>query len=98
MSVRTTRREFLARVGAAAGTALAAEPLMVALGQPAEPATRVVIARDEALTTGRVDEHRDLLLKLLGTAMQKLTGARDGATAWRAVLRPGCSGSCRTTR
>ncbi|MGB2987173.1 MAG: DUF362 domain-containing protein, partial [Phycisphaerae bacterium] len=44
--------------------------------------SRVAIARDDALTKGRVDEHGDLLRKLLDASMQKLTGTSDAAGAW----------------
>ena len=95
MSGQTTRRRFLAQAGAAAaGMALAgacdsgragdAEPK--AATPTTRPSPRVAIARDEALTTGAVSEHADLLRKLLDAAMQKVTGAADAVGAWRSVI------------
>ncbi len=87
-----TRREFLARVGvgaasAAFGTAgapsFANEPR-----QNRQPAARVAIARDEALTKGPLENQRDLLSKLLDAAMQKESGAPDARAAWRALFSP----------
>ncbi len=49
---------------------------------------RVVIARDEALLHGRVDEHRELLRKLLNATMQRLTQTPDAKQAWRKLFRP----------
>jgi uncharacterized protein (DUF362 family) len=54
-------------------------------GSPGER-SRVVIARDDVLTRGRVDEHGDLLRKLLDASMQKLTTATDAAAAWRKLF------------
>ncbi len=92
MAEESTRREFLERVGAvAAGAALsglAGPELVLATDGSSGPAPRVAIARDDALTRGRVDEHRDLLRALLDAAMQKVTGAPDAAAAWRAVFGP----------
>lgn len=82
MSQRMTRRHFVAQV---AGATLAARGMCPA----AEPArARVVIARDEVLTRGRVDEHRELLRKLLDASVQKLTGKPDARAAWRSLFRP----------
>jgi uncharacterized protein (DUF362 family) len=85
MSGETTRRQFLAQAGAcAAGWTLSTECLVgAALGQDAGPRSRVVIARDDALS---VDERGDLLIKLLGAAMQRLTDAPDAVAAWRRVF------------
>jgi len=47
-----------------------------------------VIARDEKLTRGKVDQHRELLRKLLDASMQKLTNASDAAAAWRQLFSP----------
>jgi uncharacterized protein (DUF362 family) len=87
-----TRREFLIRLGA--GAAGAAITGIVVPGCAAEsqetnnPAPRVVIARDEALTKGRPDEHRELLRKMLDASVLKLTDAPDPAAAWRKLFRP----------
>ncbi|MHC4063609.1 MAG: DUF362 domain-containing protein [Planctomycetota bacterium] len=48
----------------------------------------MVIARDEVLLKGRLDEHRDLLGRMLDAAVQRLTDGSDAATAWRALFRP----------
>jgi uncharacterized protein (DUF362 family) len=86
-----TRRQFLARLGAAAGVTLCPE-ILSATETKIEPAgpqgSRVVIARDEALIPGRPQEHRELLRKLLDASMQKATGAADAAGAWRRIFRP----------
>ncbi len=85
----TTRRQFLTRLGGvAAGAALGVDRLLAAVDDPGPAGPRVVIARDEALTRGQVDEHRELLQKLLDAAMQKLTGAKEVAAAWRDIFKP----------
>ncbi len=87
-----TRREFLTEVGAvAAGAAVAGVVAPAYAGQPGSngrPAPRVVIARDDALIGGRIDDHAELLRKLLDAAVQKVTDAPDAATAWRSLFRP----------
>lgn len=93
MHKRTTRRELLARAGAAgAGIALGGHlPAGIAADLPSSrpsPA-RVVVARDEALTKGAVSEHADLLRKMLDASMQKLTGTADAAAAWRSAIPVG---------
>ena len=59
-------------------------------GGPAggKPAPRVAIARDESLTKGRVDEHVELLRKMLDAAMQKATQSADAGAAWRSLFKP----------
>lgn len=99
MSEPSSRREFLAQVGGvAAGLALG--PTIAALGQdaPRELAAaagsadalrgRVVIARDDELTKGKPDEHRELVQKLLDASMQKLFSAPDAASAWGKLFKP----------
>jgi len=85
-----TRREFLARVGAATvGVALSRSRLAAFAGvETPSPASRVIIARDEALARGRVAEHGALLQKLLAASMQKLTSTSDAASAWRGLFGP----------
>src|SRR5512140_1220509 len=96
MATDSTRREFLGRVtAAAAGAAIgglvtpgcAKEP--AASNRGANPSPRVAIARDEALTRGAVQEHADLLRKLLDAAVQKVTGSTDASSAWRKLFKPG---------
>jgi len=96
MTSERTRREFLAQVTAAAtGAALTGvgalgcsrEPRAAGEQKDSHPA-RVVIARDEALTSGEMGEQRDLLCKLLDASMQRLTGAADATAAWRNVFKP----------
>lgn len=90
MSHRSTRRWFLAQLGAvAAGAALSVEELFAASDEPETPGSRVVIARDEKLTRGKVSEHRDLLRKLLNASMQRLTNTKDATAAWRRLFKPG---------
>ncbi|GAG26556.1 unnamed protein product, partial [marine sediment metagenome] len=96
---KRSRRELLTQVGAAGVVAAAGITLPAGCdAKPAAPdeprasaraAPRVVIARDDKLTRGKVNEHRELLRKLLDAAMQKLTKAPDAATAWRQMFRPG---------
>ena len=92
MTRGNTRREFLAQVGAvAAGAALSGgtgPAFALADGEGSRPAPRVALARDEALTKGKVAKHGDLLRKMLDAAMQKVTDAPDAADAWRAVVSP----------
>jgi len=72
---------------------LLAEPGEAPAARPDAPvpgkATRVIIARDETLTKGSVDEHAELLRKLLDAALQRLTDAPDAATAWRSFFKAG---------
>jgi len=90
MPRQNSRRQFLAQVGAVgAGTMLPTSRLVAAFGEATRPKSRVVVARDEALAHGRLNEHRDLLSKLLDAAMQRLTNAPDAAAAWRRVFDPG---------
>ena len=95
MSDTSTRRQFLARVGTvAAGAALGGAAVPGCRAQPNDPQkirkprrARVVIARDERLTGGEAESHRDLLSKLLDAAMQRLTDAPDAAAAWTRSLK-----------
>ncbi len=96
MCQERSRRQFLGQVGAAVagltstGRFLAGGEIARAEARGSGPAqARVAVARDDALTRGKVDEHRDLLGKLLDAAMQKLTNATDAPTAWRTVFSPG---------
>ena len=90
MPGKSTRREFLAHTGViAAGSVLSASPLLVGMdGAGGGTSSRVVIARDDALLTGTVDEHRELLRKMLNAAMQRVTGASKPSEAWRDVVSP----------
>jgi uncharacterized protein (DUF362 family) len=90
MFTLTTRRQFLAQMGAvSAGAVLPTGPwLDAARGEAPERSSRVIIARDDALAGGSVDEHRDLLRKLLDASMQRLTGSSDSAAAWRRWFKP----------
>ena len=90
MSRRSTRRQFLAQVGAVgAGAVFPASRLIAAFDEATSPKSRVIVAREEVLTQGRLSEHRDLLGKLLDAAMQRLTNAPDAASAWRQVFDSG---------
>jgi len=91
MAGASTRRQFLGRAGAAACSCAVsgAQPGCAESVKPAsKPPARVVIARDEALTRGKMDQHRELLARLLDAAMQKLTGASDPASAWLRYFKP----------
>ena len=88
MSARSTRRRFLAQVGAAAVGALV--PWRKAggtVGQEPRRA-RVIIARDEALAKGDLGAQRDRLARLLDAALQKLADAPDAPSAWRRYFKP----------
>ena len=77
---------------AAAGVLLpraTATALTLGSDQADTPRKRVVIARDDALTRGKVSEHGELLHRLLDAAVQRLTAAPDAAAAWRSLFRPG---------
>ncbi len=87
--MKTTRREFLAQVGAtAAASALPAGSLFAGNNDQPESRSRVVIARDEALSKGQPAEHAELIKKLLDASLQKLTGAADATAAWRKFVSP----------
>lgn len=103
MSSPTTRRVFIQQTAALAAGAAAGgliTPATRALNADAVPANakgppasapaaaRVIIARDDALAAGKVEEHRDLLRKLLDASMQKLTKSPDASAAWRSLFRP----------
>ena len=90
MPKRPTRRKFLAQIGAAAA-GLALDPRVLTAAGPRRkgpPRPRVVIARDDALATGRVNDHADLLRRLVDAALQKVTDAADTTTAWKHLFRP----------
>jgi hypothetical protein len=83
----STRREFLAQASSLA--AALTVPGCAKGATPARRPPRVVTARDEALTRGKVDDHAALLVKLLDAAMQKLADQPDAAAAWRRAFNPG---------
>jgi len=86
-----TRRQFLAQVGAvAAGVSFPAwARIAVAEGDSSGPLARVAVARDDALTRGRIDQQGALLRRLLNASMQKLLGMQDPVAAWRQLFKPG---------
>ncbi len=88
---REGRRQFLAQVGAA--TASLALPawtrIALAEGNASGSRARVAVARDDALTNGRIDQQGALLQRLLNASMQKLLGTPDPAAAWRQLFKPG---------
>jgi len=89
MRTRTTRRRFLAQAGAlAAGMTLPVARLLGADEEPQRSRARVIIARDDALTRGSPSEHGELVAKLLGAAIQKLTDAPDAVAGWRKLFGP----------
>ncbi|UCG34051.1 MAG: hypothetical protein JSU68_05325, partial [Phycisphaerales bacterium] len=90
MPERQTRRKFLAQIGATAA-GLALDPRILNAAGPrrnAPPRPRVAIARDDALTTGHVSDHADLLRRLVDAALQKVTDAADATAAWKQLFRP----------
>jgi uncharacterized protein (DUF362 family) len=93
---KSTRREFLGRItAAAAGAAIGGAVTPGLADEPGgqkprgRPEPRVAIARDDALTRGAVGEHAELLGQLLNAAVQKVTADADAATAWRKLFKPG---------
>ena len=79
----------MARIGAfAAGAALPWPDLAALAGAPDPPKSRVVIARDESLLTGKLNEHADILRKLLDAAVLRLTDRADARSAWRSLFKP----------
>lgn len=99
-----TRRDFLKKLGAASAAALVGgntpgcaappdQPAGAPTSKPSDSAAPrrpcVAVARDEALTKGRVDEHAELLRKLLDAAVQKATQSPDATAAWRSLFKPG---------
>ncbi len=84
----STRRQFLAQVGVAAASAALPTGEVLAADTLKRSGSRVAIARDESLMRGRVNEHGELLSKLLDAALQRVTGAADAVAAWRSLFRP----------
>lgn len=85
------RRQMLARIGGAACGLAASRTLAPgAESAPAgRPRVRVVVARDEAVTGGKMEEHRELIRKMLDASLQKLTGEANAKAAWRRLFKPG---------
>ncbi|MFQ6048908.1 MAG: DUF362 domain-containing protein, partial [Phycisphaerae bacterium] len=86
----TSRRQFLVQAGAGA-IALAAGGRagrgLTGKGRPAPAKARVVIARDEALTE-RLAKQVPLMVRMLGAAVQRLTGRPTAAQAWASIFSP----------
>jgi uncharacterized protein (DUF362 family) len=86
---RTTRRQFL--LGAGAGVIALATRCQRGVGlnqKPADQTARVVIARDDALTHGQLDDQVGLMMRMLGAAMQRITGQTTPAAAWASLFSP----------
>ena len=95
MARKTTRREMLTQVGAAAaGLALSSPSLLSgARGRTDEPLefgseSRVVVARDDVLARGKLEDHLELLRKLLDASLQKICNASDATEAWGSLFKP----------
>ena len=85
-----TRRRFLTQVGAvAAGAALPFDDVLAFADQPEQVQARVVVARDDILARGAVNEHQALLDKLLEASMQRLFNVPEASIAWRRLFAPG---------
>jgi len=79
----------MARAGAVATSAALPLGELIAVAGEQEPSGPVVvIARDQKLTGGKADDHRDLLSKLLDASIQKLTKTSDAAASWRLLFKP----------
>jgi uncharacterized protein (DUF362 family) len=85
---------MLSQIGAAAAGLAFSSPSLVAGGScradeliegPSEP--RVAVAREDALARGKLEDHRELLRKLIDASLQKLTDAPDAAEAWGALFK-----------
>lgn len=88
MTEHSSRRHFLAQIGAAAaGAALPWNRLLAAGGDAPQRSARVVIGRDDALKKGAVGEHAELLQTMLAACMQRLTGEATAAQAWRRLFK-----------
>jgi uncharacterized protein (DUF362 family) len=84
----TTRREFLAGLGAAAAGAVAARPRTAAAFRPAAPVkARVVVVRDDALAADSPAPEK--VRALLDAAAQALEGVGKAGDAWAASFKPG---------
>ncbi len=87
-----SRREFIGHLpltGAAAGLLLGCgrgggAPVTAPVGG----AARVVVARDARLSSTQGSALLDLLIKMLDSAVMKLTGAGDPQEGWSALFRP----------
>lgn len=96
MARKTTRREMLTQLGAAVAGVAFSSPSLLAGGScrteegrvlPAE--SRVAVARDDALAKGKLEDHRELLKKLLDASLQKLTDSSTAEKAWGALFKRG---------
>lgn len=92
---KTTRREMLTQVGAAAAGWVFSSPSLMAGGsrpayEPGElsPESRVAVARDDALARGKLEDHQELLRKLLDASLQKICDASGAAESWGALFKP----------
>jgi uncharacterized protein (DUF362 family) len=73
---------------ATAGVALSPGSLFAVTDDVIRPKSRVAVARDDKLARGRVQDHADLLRRLLDASVQKVTGADSAANAWRKLFGP----------
>jgi len=85
----TSRREFLKLTGAGA-IALAAgcKADTTATSGAGRGRGRVVLGHDDALAGGQLAKHMDLMTRMLGSAVQKLTGKTTAAEAWGSIFSP----------
>ncbi len=85
----TSRRDFLKLTGAGA-IALAAGCKADATATPGtgEGRGRVVLGHDDVLAGGELDKHVDLMTRMLGSAVQRLTGKTSAAEAWGSIFSP----------
>ncbi len=87
MPTRHTRRQFISRSATTVGCLLAGKWRPASADEiPIDVPARVAIARDEKLTRGKLDEHQDLLSRMLDASMQKLFGVEDPLLAWRRLF------------
>ena len=80
---------FLARAQARAAPPASAD-LKVRLYQPLSSSanTRVVLIRDRSVLDDAGRVRAEIVRSMLDTAVTTLTGAKDAAAAWRAIVRP----------
>jgi hypothetical protein len=87
-SLPLTRRGFIRATSMAAigGVITAADAESVFAQSP--PKTRVVLIRDRSVLDNGGRMRADIVQSMLDTAVTTLTGAKDAAAAWRAIVRP----------
>jgi len=88
MGDKTTRREFLKQM-AMTGAALTTLPGMLQAAERVQKGkSRVVIATDTAVMSNGGEIAQNVLEKMLGKSMARLTDTKTGAEAWKKLFSP----------